>query len=127
MTIFGAWARHTSMLIKVQAGELLDATLSLFYVSLKKNARPEGGAFIRSLQTGFLGENVEEQIEADYNSVEEGRGRKCNRFSYGHLYPMRPVGFRVREKDEDAGWETQRIKPLAVVSTLFDPQQSRPC
>ena len=125
MTIFGAWARHARMLIKVQAG--VGATLSLFYVSLKKNSRPEAVAFIRSLQTGFLGKKVEEQIEVDYNRVEEGRGRKCNRFSYGHLYPMRPVGFRVREKDEDAGWETQRIKPLAVVSTLFDPQQSRPC
>ena len=66
MTIFGAWARHTSMLIKVQAGELLGATLSLFYVSHRKNSRPEVGASIRSLQTGFLGENVEEQIEADY-------------------------------------------------------------
>ena len=99
MTIFGAWARHTSMLIKVQAGELLGATLSLFYVSHRKNSRPEVGAFIRSLQTGFLGEKVEEQIEADYNSVEEGRGRKCNRFCYGHLYPMRPIGLQgLRER-----------------------------
>ena len=40
---------------KVQAGELLGATLSLFYLSHGKNSRPEGGAFIRSLQTGFLG------------------------------------------------------------------------
>ena len=69
--VFGAWARHTSMLIKVQAGELLGATISLFYVSLRKNSRPEGGAFIRSLQTGFLGKKVDEQIEADYNSVDE--------------------------------------------------------
>ena len=94
MTIFGAWARHTSMLIKVQAGEL-----RLFYVSLKKNSRPEAVAFIRSLPTGFLGKKVEEQIEADYNRVEEGRGRKCNRFSYGHLYPMRLVGLQdLRER-----------------------------
>ena len=100
MTIFGAWARHTSMLIKVQAGELLGATLSLFYVSQRKNARPEGGAFIRSLQTGFLGKKVEGQIEADYNRVEEGRGRKCNRFSFGHLNPMRPVGLQ--------GWGERR-------------------
>ena len=92
--IFGAWARHTSMLIKLPAGELLGATLSLFYVSLRKNSRPEGGAFIRILQTGFLGKKVEEQIEADYNSVEEGRERKSNRFSYGHLYLMRPVGLQ---------------------------------
>ena len=99
MTIFGAWARHTSMLIKVQAGELLGTTLSLFYVSHRKNSRPEGGAFIRSLQAGFLGKKVEEQIESDYNSVDEGRGRKCNRFSYGHLYPMRPVGLQgLRER-----------------------------
>ena len=63
--VFGAWARHTSMLIKVQAEELLGATLSLFYVSHRKNSRPEGGAFIRSLQTGFLGKKVEEQMEAD--------------------------------------------------------------
>ena len=82
------------MLIKVPAGEPLGATLSLFYVSLRKNARPEGGAFIRSLQTGFLEKKVEEQIEADCNSVEEGRGRKCNRFSYVHLHPMRPVGLK---------------------------------
>ena len=34
---------------------------------------------------------------------------------------------RAGEKDGNAGLETQRIKPLAVVSTLFDPQQSRPC
>ena len=54
------------MLIKVPAGELLGATLSLFYVSHRKNSRPEGGAFIRSLQTGFLEKIVEEQIEADY-------------------------------------------------------------
>ena len=74
--VFGAWARHTSMLIKVQAGELLGVTLSLFYVSHRKNSRPEGGAFTRSPQTGFLGKKVEEQIEADYNRVEEGRGRK---------------------------------------------------
>ena len=97
--VFGAWARHTSMLIKVQAGELLGATLSLFYVSHRKNSRPERGAFIPSLQTGFLGEKVEEQIEAHYKSVEEGRGRKCNRFCYGHLYPMRPVGLQaLRER-----------------------------
>ena len=54
------------MLIKLPAGEVLGATLSLFYVSHGKNSRPEGGAFIRSLQTGFLGKIVEEQIEADY-------------------------------------------------------------
>ena len=64
--VFGAWARHTSMLINVQAGELLGATLSLFYISHRKNSRPEGGAFIRSLQTGFLWKIGEEQIEADY-------------------------------------------------------------
>lgn len=92
--IFGAWARHTSMLIKLPAGELLGATLSLFYVSHGKNSRPEGDAFIRSLQTGCLEEKVEEQIEADYKRVEEGRERKCNRFSYGHLYPMRLVGLQ---------------------------------
>ena len=97
--VFGTSARHTSMLIKVQAGELLGATLSLFYVSHGKNSRSEGGAFIRSLQTGFLGKKVEEQIEADYNRVEEGRGRKCNRFSYGDLYQMRPVGLQgLRER-----------------------------
>ena len=50
----------------VQAGELLGATLSLFYVGQRENSRPEGGAFIRSLQTGFLEKIVEEQIEADY-------------------------------------------------------------
>ena len=128
MTIFGAWGRHASMLIKVQAGELLGATLSLFYVRHRKNSRPEGGAFIRSLQTGCLGKKVEEQIEADYNRVAEGRGRKCNRFSYGHLYPMRPVRLQdLREGDGDAGLETQRIKPLTVATALFDPQQSRPC
>ena len=66
MTIFGAWSRHARMLIKMQAGELLGATLSLFYVSHRKNSRPEGGAFLRSLQTGFLWKIVEEQIEADY-------------------------------------------------------------
>ena len=87
------------MLIKVQEGELLGATLRPFYISLRKNSRHEGGAFIRSLQTGFLEKKVEEQIEADYNSVEEGRGRKFNRFSYGHLYPMRPVGLQgLRER-----------------------------
>ena len=53
------------MLIKVQEGELLGATLRLFYISLRKNSRREGGAFIRSLQTGFLEKKVEEQIEAD--------------------------------------------------------------
>ena len=83
------------MLIQMQAGELLGATLSLFYVSHRKNSRSEGGAFIRSLQTGFLGEKVDEQIDADYNRVEEGRGRKCNRFSYGHLYPMGPIGLQA--------------------------------
>ena len=127
MTIFGAWARHTSMLIKVQAGELLGATLSLFYVSHRKNSRPKGGAFIRSLQAGFLGKKVDEQIESDYNSVDEGRGRKCNRFSFGHLYPMRPVGLQGLRQGRDAGWETQRIKPLTVATALFDTQQSRPC
>ena len=87
------------MLIKVPAEELLGATLSLFYVSHRKNLRPECGAFIPSLQTGFLGKKVEEQIEADYNRVEEGRGRKCNRFSFGHLYPMGPVGLQdLRER-----------------------------
>ena len=87
------------MLIKLPAGEVLGATLSLFYVSHGKNSRPEGGAFIRSLQTGFLGKKVEEQIEPDYNSVEEGTGRKCNLFSYGHLYPMRPDGLQdLRER-----------------------------
>ena len=96
--IFGAWAQHTSMLIKLPAGEVLGATLSLFYLSHGKNSRPEGGAFLRSLQTGFLGEKVEEQIEADYNRVEEGKGRKCNRFSSGHLYTMRPVGLQRLEK-----------------------------
>ena len=85
----------------VQAGELLGATLSLFYVGQRENSRPEVGAFIRSLQTGFLGEKVEEQIEVDYKSVEEGRRRKCNRFCYGHLYLMRPIGlqgFRERRR-----------------------------
>ena len=33
---------------------------------------------------------------------------------------------RTREKDGDAGWETQTIKPLTVATALFDPQQSRP-
>ena len=66
MTIFGAWARHARMLIQMQAGELLGATLSLFYVSHRKKSRPEGGAFLHSLQTGFLWKIVEEQIEADY-------------------------------------------------------------
>ena len=98
--MFGAWARHARMLIQMQAGELLGATLSLFYVSHRKNSRPEGGVFLRtSLQTGFLWKIVEEQIDADYNRVEEGRGRKCNRFSYGHLYPMGPVGLQdLRER-----------------------------
>ena len=96
--IFGPWARHARMLIKVQAGERLGATLSLFYVSLRKNSRPEGSAFIRSLQTGFLRKIVKKQIEADYNRVEEGKGRKCNRFSFGHLYTMRPVGLQRLEK-----------------------------
>ena len=41
---------------------------------------------------------MEERIEADYNKVEEGRGRKCNRFSYGHLYAMRRVGLHRLEK-----------------------------
>ena len=41
---------------------------------------------------------MEERIEADYNTVEEGRGRKCNRFSYGHLYAMRRVGLQRLEK-----------------------------
>ena len=99
MTIFGAWARHARMLIQIQVGELLGATRSLFYVSLRKNSRPEVGAFIRSLQTGCLGKKVEEQIEVDYNSVDEGRGRKCNRFSYGHLYSMCPIGLQgLRER-----------------------------
>ena len=98
MTIFGAWARHARMLIQIQVGELLGATRSLFYVSLRKNSRPEVGVFIRSLQTGCLGKIVEKQIEADYNRVKEGRGRKCNRFSFGHLYPMRPVGLQRVEK-----------------------------
>ena len=88
------------MLIKLPAGELLGATLSLFYVSHRKNSRPEGGAFIRSQQTGFLRKIVKKQIEADYNRVEEGRGRKSNRFSYGNLYPMRPVGLQ--------GWRERR-------------------
>ena len=124
--VFGAWARHTSMLIKVQAGELLGATLSLFYVSHRKNSRPERGAFIPSLQTGFLGEKVEEQIEVHYKSVEEGRGRKCNRFCYGHLYPMRPIGLQGL-REGDAGWETQKIKPLTVTTASFDPQLRMPC
>ena len=41
---------------------------------------------------------MEERIEADYNTVEEGRGRNCNRFSYGHLYAMRRVGLQRLEK-----------------------------
>ena len=41
---------------------------------------------------------MEERIEADYNTEEEGRGRKCNRFSYGHLYAMRRVGLQRLEK-----------------------------
>ena len=41
---------------------------------------------------------MEERIEADYNTVEEGRGRKCNRFSYGHLYVMRRIGLQRLEK-----------------------------
>ena len=130
--IFGPWARHTSILIKLQAGELLGATLSLFYLSRGKNSRLEGGAFIRSLQTGCLGKIVEKQIEADCNRVEEGIGRKCNRFSsYGHLYPMRPVGLQAL-RERRRCWlgnsaETQTIKPLTVATALFDPQQSRPC
>ena len=73
----------------------LSLTLSLS----QANSRAEGSAFIRSLQTGFLGKLVEEQIEADYNRVEEGRRRKCNRFSFGHLYPMRSVGLQdLRER-----------------------------
>ena len=116
------------MLIKLPAGELLGATLSLFYLSHGKNSRPEVGSFIRSLQTGFLGEKVEEQIEVDYKSVEEGRGRKGNRFCYGHLYPMRPIGLQgLPEKDGDAGWETQRIKPLTVTTASFDLELRMPC
>ena len=64
MTIFGAWARRARS------------------VSFQANSRAEGGAFIRSLQTGFLGKKAEEWIKADYNRVEEGRGRKCNRYSH---------------------------------------------
>ena len=41
---------------------------------------------------------MEDRIKADYNTVEEGRGRKCNRFSYGHLYAMRRVGLQGLEK-----------------------------
>ena len=41
---------------------------------------------------------MEDRIKADYNTVEEGRGRKCNRFSYGHLYAMRRVGLQRLEK-----------------------------
>ena len=41
---------------------------------------------------------MEDRIKAGYNTVEEGRGRKCNRFSYGHLYAIRRVGLERLEK-----------------------------
>ena len=52
--------------------------LSLF----QANSRAEGGAFIRSLQTDFLGKKLAERIKANFYRVEEGRGRKCNRYSH---------------------------------------------
>ena len=61
---------------------------------VQANSRAEGSAFIRNLQTGFLGKKVEERIKADYNRVEEGRGRKCSRYS--HFYPMLRVGLLAR-------------------------------
>ena len=64
MTIFGA-------------GHVTRA-LSLF----QANSRAEGGAFIRSLQTSCLGKKAEERIKANFYRVEEGRGRKCNRYSH---------------------------------------------
>ena len=89
--VLGAWTLRAHMLIKVQPGDL-GATLALFYVRRRKKWITEDGAFIR------VGGNAEERIEADYNTVEEGRGRKFNRFSYGHLYAMRRVGLQRLEK-----------------------------
>ena len=45
---------------------------------LQVNSRAEGGAFIRSLQTGFLGKKVEERIKADYNRSEWKKGEEEN-------------------------------------------------
>ena len=40
-------------------------------------------------------EKVEERNEADHDRVEEEREKKCNRFSYAHLYRMHRDGFQA--------------------------------
>ena len=45
---------------------------------LQVNSRAEGGAFIRNLQTGFLGKKAEERIKAGYNRSEWKKGEEEN-------------------------------------------------
>ena len=92
---------------------------------LQANSRAEGGAFIRSLQTGFLGKKVDEPIKADYNRVEEGRGRKCSRYS--HFYQMLRVRLPALRKRRRCWLENCGIKLLTVATALFDPQLRIPC
>ena len=67
--------------------------LSLF----QANSRAEGSAFIRNLQTGFLGKKVEERIKADYNRVGR-RERKKMQLIQSVNAPCRTPG--LEEKTE---------------------------
>ena len=66
---------------------------------LQVNSRAEGGAFIRSLQTGFLGKKVEERIKADYNRVGRRERKKMQLIqSFMPNAPCRTPG--LEEKTE---------------------------
>ena len=67
------------------------------------------------------------RIEADYNTVEEGRGRKCNRFSDGHLYAIRRVELQRLEKKTGMLVGTLGLNLRRWPTASFDPQQRRPC
>ena len=91
------------------------------------NSRAEGGAFIRSLQTGFLGKKVEERIKADYNRVGRRERKKMQSIqSFLPDAPSRTFGPALRKRRR-CWLENCRIKLLTVATASFDPQQSRPC
>ena len=73
----------------------------------------------------FYGKKVEERIKADYNREEEGRGRKCSRYS--HFYPMLRVRLPALRKRQRYWLENCRIKLLTVATASFDPQLRMPC
>ena len=89
---------------------------------LQVNSRAEGGAFIRSLQTGFLGKKVEERIKADYNRVGRRERKKMQSIqSFLPDAPCRTPG--LEKKTEMLG----RIKLLTVATASFDLELRMPC